>query len=113
MKPSSTLNTFSLFILLNPTEPYLLLTLEAHLGKIFHCALVVNSWEMASNVKAPDLVAKYYQKYPAAPRHICWTDFDTLFKSGNIASRHSNLEGGINIRGPLTRDSGAHTSPPE
>ena len=43
MKPSSTLNTFSLFILLNPTEPYLLLTLEAHLGKIFHRALVVGT----------------------------------------------------------------------
>jgi len=30
-----------------------------------------NSWEAASNVKAPDLIAEYYQKYPAAPRHIC------------------------------------------
>jgi len=29
-----------------------------------------NSWEMASDVKAPDLVAEYYWKHPAAPRHI-------------------------------------------
>jgi len=72
-----------------------------------------NSWEVASDVKAPDLVTEYYQKYPAAPRHICWMDFDTLFKSRTIASRHSNLGGGVNVRGPLTRDSGARTSPPE
>jgi len=30
-----------------------------------------NSWEVASNVKAPDLVAEYYRKHPATPRHIC------------------------------------------
>jgi len=30
-----------------------------------------NSWEVASNVKALDLVAEYYRKHPAAPRHIC------------------------------------------
>jgi len=30
-----------------------------------------NSWEVISNVKAPDLIAEYYQKYPATPRHIC------------------------------------------
>jgi len=41
-----------------------------------------NSWEVASDVKAPGLVAEYYQKHPAALRHICQTDFDTLFKSG-------------------------------
>jgi len=72
-----------------------------------------NSWEVASNVKAPDLVAEYYQKHPAAPRHICRTDFNTLFKSGTIASRRSNLGGGVNVRGPLIRDSGARSSPPE
>jgi len=69
-----------------------------------------NSWEVASDVKAPDLVAEYYRKYPAAPRHICQTDFDTLFKSGTIASRYSNLRGGVNVRGPLTCNSGACTS---
>jgi len=53
-----------------------------------------NSWEVASNIKAPDLVAEYYQKHLAAPRHICWTDFDTLFKPGTIALRCSNLGGG-------------------
>jgi len=66
-----------------------------------------NSWEVASNVKAPDLVAEYYQKHPATPRHIHRTDFDTLFKPGTIASRHSNLGGGVNVRGPLIHDSEA------
>jgi len=72
-----------------------------------------NSWEMASDVKAPDLVVEYYRRHPAAPRHIRRTDFDILFKSGTIASRRSNLGGGINVRGPLTRHSGAHSSPLE
>jgi len=72
-----------------------------------------NSWEVASDVKAPDLVAEYYQKHPATPRHIRWTDFDTLFKPGTIASRHSNLGGGVNVRGPLIRDSGACSRAPE
>jgi len=54
-----------------------------------------NFWEAASDVKAPDLVAEYYRKHPAALRHIHWTDFDTLFKSGTIASRRSNLGGGV------------------
>ena len=39
-----------------------------------------NSWEVASDIKAPDLIAEHYRKHPAAPRHICWTDFDILFK---------------------------------
>jgi len=53
-----------------------------------------NSWEVASDVKALDLVAEYYWKHPAAPRHICQTDFDTIFNPGTIASRRSNLGGG-------------------
>jgi len=72
-----------------------------------------NSWEVASDVKVPDLVAEYYRKHPATPRHICQTDFDTLFKSGTIASRCSNLGGGVNVRGPLIHDSRARSSPPE
>jgi len=64
---------------------------------------------MASDVKVPDLVTEYYQKHPAAPRHIRQTDFDTLFKPGTIASRRSNLGGGVNVREPLIRDSGAHS----
>jgi len=72
-----------------------------------------NSWEVASDVKAPDLVAEYYQRHPATPRHICQTDFDTLFKSRTIASRRSNLGGGVNVRGPLIRDSGARSRPLE
>jgi len=72
-----------------------------------------NSWEVASDVKAPDLIVEYYQRHPTTPRHIHWTDFDTLFKSGTIASRRSNLRGEVNVRGPLIRNSGAHSSPPE
>ena len=62
-----------------------------------------NSWEVASDVKAPDLVAEYYRRHPATPRHIRQTDFDILFKSRTIALRRSNLGGGVNVRGPLTR----------
>jgi len=42
-----------------------------------------NSWEAASNVKAPDLVAEYYRKHPTAPRHIRQTDFDAIFQPQN------------------------------
>jgi len=56
---------------------------------------------------------EYYQKHPAAPRHIYWMDFDTLFKSRTIASRHSNLREGVNVREPLIHDSRAHISPLE
>jgi len=42
-----------------------------------------NSWEVASDVKAPDLVTEYYRKYPAAPRHIRRTDFDAIFQPRN------------------------------
>ena len=72
-----------------------------------------NSWEVASNVKVPDFVAEYYWKHPATLRHICWTDFDALFKSRTIALRCSNLGGRVNVRGPLTHNSGAHISPLE
>jgi len=68
-----------------------------------------NSWEVASDVKVPDLVAEYYRKHPAAPRHIRRTDFDTLFKPRTIASRRSNLGEGVNVRGPLIHDSRAHS----
>jgi len=61
----------------------------------------------------PIVVAEYYRRHPAAPRHICRMDFDILFKSGTIASRCSNLGGGVNVRGPLTRHSRACSSPPE
>jgi len=66
-----------------------------------------NLWEVASDVKAPDLVAEYYWKHPAAPRHICQTDFDAIFNPRTIASRRSNLGGGVNVRGSLTHDPGA------
>jgi len=61
----------------------------------------------APDVKAPDLIVKYYQKHPTTPRHIRWTDFDAIFNPRTIASRRSNLQGGVNVRGPLTHDSGA------
>jgi len=64
-----------------------------------------NSWEVASDVKVPDLVTEYYQKHPAAPKHICRTNYYAIFNSGAIASRCSNLEEGVNIREPLTHDS--------
>ena len=41
-----------------------------------------NSWEVASDVKALDLVAEYYRKHPAALRRICQTDFDAIFNPG-------------------------------
>jgi len=63
-----------------------------------------NSWKVASIVKALDLVMEYYRKHPATPRHIRQTDFDAIFNPRTIASRHSNLEGGVNVRGPLTHD---------
>jgi len=72
-----------------------------------------NSWEVASDVKVPDLVVEYYRKHLVIPRHIHQTDFDTLFKPGTIASRRSNLGGGVNVRGPLIRDSGARSRAPE
>jgi len=65
-----------------------------------------NSWEVASDVKAPDLVAEYYRKHPAIPRHICQIDFNAIFNPRTIALRHSNLGGGVNVRGPLTHDPG-------
>jgi len=36
---------------------------------------------VASNIKVPNLVAEYYQKYLVVLRHIHQTDFDALFKS--------------------------------
>ena len=58
-----------------------------------------NSWEVASDVKAPDLVAEYYRKHPATPRHICQIDFDAIFNPRTIALRHSNLGGGGKCKG--------------
>jgi len=50
-----------------------------------------NSWEAASNVKVPDLIAEYYQKHPAAPRHIHQIDFNAIFNPGTIALRLSQM----------------------
>jgi len=65
-----------------------------------------NSWGVASNVKALDLVTEYYWKHPATPKNICQTDFYAIFNPETIALRCSNLGEGINVRGPLTHDSG-------
>jgi len=51
-----------------------------------------NSWEAASDVKAPDLVVEYYQKHPAAPRHIRQTDFDAIFQLRCYAAREFSAE---------------------
>ena len=63
-----------------------------------------NSWEIASDIKVLDLVVKYYWKHLAAPRHIHQTDFNAIFNPGTIALRRSNLEEGVNVRGPLIHD---------
>jgi len=63
-----------------------------------------NSWKVVFNVKVLDLVAEYYWKHPATLRHICQTDFDTIFNPRTIASRRSNLGEGVNVRGSLTHD---------
>jgi len=60
-----------------------------------------NSWESTSKVSMPELTAEFHRKYPGAPRHIRRTEFDSIFHSESIASRRSNLEGGVNIRGHL------------
>jgi len=41
-----------------------------------------NSWESASEVSAPALIAEFHHKHPRAPRHIRRTEFDNIFSSG-------------------------------
>jgi len=48
-----------------------------------------NSWKVASDVKALDLVAEYYWKHPAAPRYIRQIDFNAIFNPRTIALRLS------------------------
>jgi len=60
-----------------------------------------NSWESASEVSAPALIAEFHCKHPGAPRHIRRMEFDNIFHPESIAPRHSNLEGGVNVRGHL------------
>jgi len=54
-----------------------------------------NSWESASEVSAPELIAEFHHKHLGAPRHIRRTKFDNIFHPESIAPRHSNLEGGV------------------
>jgi len=58
-----------------------------------------NSWESASEVFVPELTVEFHRKHPGAPRHIRHAEFDNIFHSKSIAPRHSNLEGGVNVRG--------------
>ena len=60
-----------------------------------------NFWESASKVFAPELTAEFHRKHPGAPRHVQHVEFDNIFHSESIAPRHSNLEGGVNVRGHL------------
>jgi len=60
-----------------------------------------NFWESTSKVFAPELTAEFYHKYPGALRHVRCMEFDNIFHSESIALRHSNLEGGVNVRGHL------------
>jgi len=57
-----------------------------------------NSWESASEVSAPELIAEFHCKHPGALRHVRHAEFDNIFHSESIALRCSNLEGGMNIR---------------
>jgi len=60
-----------------------------------------NSWESASEVSAPELTVEFHRKHPRAPRHVQRMEFNSIFHSEFIALRHSNLEGGVNVRGHL------------
>jgi len=57
-----------------------------------------NSWESTSEVSAPELIVEFHHKHPGAPRHVRHIEFDNIFHSKFIAPRHSNLEGGVNVR---------------
>ena len=46
-------------------------------------------------------MAEFHRKHPRAPRHVRCMEFDNIFHSESIVPRHSNLEGGVNIRGHL------------
>jgi len=59
-----------------------------------------NFWKAVSDVSALDLVVGFYCKHPVAPRHIQQADFDTIFLSGTIALRCSNLEREVSVREP-------------
>jgi len=58
-----------------------------------------NSWESTSEVFAPELMAEFHRKHPGALRHVQRAEFDNIFHFESIAPRHSNLEGGVNVRG--------------
>jgi len=57
-----------------------------------------NFWEFTSKVSAPELTAEFHRKHSGAPRHIQHMKFDNIFYLESIAPRHSNLEGGVNVR---------------
>ena len=50
---------------------------------------------------SPELTVEFHHKHPGVLRHIWHTEFDNIFHSKSIAPRHSNLEGGVNVRGQL------------
>jgi len=46
-----------------------------------------NSWESASEVSAPALIAEFHRKHPGALRYIRCTEFDNIFSSGVHCSK--------------------------
>jgi len=57
-----------------------------------------NSWEAASDVFAPDLVAEFHRHHPGAPRRIRACMFNSIpFRS--LTPSRRDLEGGVNVRG--------------
>ena len=79
-----------------------------------------NSWEAWDDVHAPDLIEDFHQKYPGAPRWICFADFnDMAFRSipQQVVPGHHSLEEGVDVRGhppnpvPITK-SDNHISTP-
>ena len=60
-----------------------------------------NSWELAEDVHAPERVMDFHWRYPGAPRHIRFADFEAIpFRtfSSAVPRRHS-LEEGVDVRG--------------
>jgi hypothetical protein len=62
-----------------------------------------NSWEYKDNISAPELVTRFHQQNPGAPRQIRALAFGSIpfrpITSLPIASRRCSFEGGVIVRG--------------